>query len=151
MFRGMHYISLDAKGRLAIPARFRELLSDSGSSSLVVTVDPQDRCLMVYPPSVWATIEPRIQELPSFDARMRIVKRMLLGYATDCEFDSSGRILLSAALREYAGLGKDCMLMGQSNKLELWDKARWDGELESYLKQPMSLDDLPDELKNLSL
>jgi MraZ protein len=151
MFRGMHNISLDAKGRLAIPARVRESLESTGSSALVVTVDSQDRCLLIYPALTWAGIEANVQALPSFDARTRIIKRMLLGYATDCEMDGSGRILMGAALREYAGLSKECVLMGQGNKLELWDKARWDGALESYLQQPMSLDDLPDELKSLSL
>ncbi|MCY0966023.1 division/cell wall cluster transcriptional repressor MraZ [Parathalassolituus penaei] len=147
----MFNISLDAKGRLAIPTRVREVLEGFGSTGLVVTVDTQDRCLMLYPVSEWSVIETKVQALPSFDARVRVIKRMLLGYATDCEPDGSGRILLGAALREYAGLSRECVLMGQGNKLELWDKARWDGELDRYLQQPMSLDDLPEELKSLSL
>lgn len=147
----MHHINLDAKGRLAIPAKVREVLEGMGASGLVVTVDSDDRCLMVYPLEEWLQIEEKVKALPSFDARLKRMKRMLLGYATDCEPDGSGRILISAAARDYAGLNKECVLMGQGNKLELWDKARWNGELDDYLENPLSPDDMPDELRNLAI
>ncbi|WP_221799235.1 division/cell wall cluster transcriptional repressor MraZ [Oceanobacter mangrovi] len=151
MFRGMHHINMDAKGRLAIPTRVREMLEGTGASALVVTVDSQDRCLMVYPLAEWEVMEAKLNALPSMDPTIRQLKRMLQGYATDCEPDGSGRILISAACREYANLTKECVLMGQGSKLELWDKASWEAREAAYLQQPISLENLPDELKSLSL
>ncbi|MFK4753215.1 division/cell wall cluster transcriptional repressor MraZ [Oceanobacter antarcticus] len=151
MFRGMHHINLDAKGRLAIPAKVRETLEEASVSALVVTVDSQDRCLMVYPLEEWIKIEAKLNQLPTLNPASKQLKRLLQGYATECETDGSGRVLISPACREYAGLVKECVLMGQGNKLELWDKARWDGQLDDYLEQPMSLENLPDELKSLSI
>lgn len=151
MFRGMHHINLDAKGRLAIPSKVREVLEGFSASGLVVTVDSQDRCLMVYPLNEWEAIEEQLNDLPTLNRVSRQLKRLLLGYATECEPDGSGRILISAACREYANLSKECVLMGQGNKLELWDKASWEAREAEYLSQPVSLEDLPDDVQGLSL
>jgi len=151
MFRGMHQINVDAKGRLAIPTKVREVLEGFGASTLVVTVDSQDRCLMVYPLSEWQKIETQLDALPTLNKTARQLKRLLLGHATELEPDGSGRVLISPACRAYANISKECMLMGQGNKLELWDKASWEAQEAEYLAQPVSLDDLPDDLKSLSL
>ncbi|MDO6682273.1 MULTISPECIES: division/cell wall cluster transcriptional repressor MraZ [unclassified Oceanobacter] len=147
----MHHINLDAKGRLAIPAKVREALEEQEVSVLVVTVDSQDSCLLVYPLAEWVKIEAKLDQLPTLNPATKKLKRLLQGHATECSADGSGRILISPACRQYAGLIKECVLMGQGNKLELWDKARWETQLNDYLEQPMSLDTLPDELKSLSI
>ncbi|MGB1090972.1 MAG: division/cell wall cluster transcriptional repressor MraZ [Oceanobacter sp.] len=151
MFKGMHHVNLDAKGRLAVPAKIREQLEGFDSSALVVTVDSDDRCLIVYPVSAWAEIEEKVQGLSSFIPHAKRLKRTLLGYATEVDIDGSGRIMVNAAARDYAGLTKECVLMGQGNKLEIWDKARWNGELEEYLDNPLSPEEMPEELRNLVL
>ena len=147
MFRGVNHITMDAKGRLALPARIREKLSDQCQGQIVVTVDTQSRCLLVYPMPVWETIEQQIQELPSMNQAVRRFQRLVIGYATDLEFDSAGRVLLPPALREYAGLEKKLVLVGQGKKMELWDEASWQAEIEQS-KEDTSV---PDELMSIVL
>jgi len=125
MFRGLNQVSLDAKGRLAIPARYRETLLETASGELVATVD-RDRCLLLYPRTRWEEIERQLVELPSLQPEARAVQRMLLGYAADMQMDSHGRILLPPALRDYAELDHKVVMIGQGNRFELWSEARWD-------------------------
>ncbi|MGH8426827.1 MAG: division/cell wall cluster transcriptional repressor MraZ [Gammaproteobacteria bacterium] len=125
MFRGLNQVSLDAKGRLAIPARYRAPLAESAGGALVATVD-RDHCLLLYPQPRWEEIERELVGLPSLQAGSRAIQRMLLGYATDMQMDGHGRILLSPALREYAELDHKVVMIGQGNRFELWSEARWD-------------------------
>ena len=104
MFRGVATFNLDAKGRMAIPAKFRKHLDVSCEGRLVITIDHSDHCLQVYPLPEWETVEQKLSALPSLNPQVRRLKRMLLGYATECEMDSNGRILLPAKLREFASL-----------------------------------------------
>lgn len=151
MFRGLHHINLDAKGRLAIPTKYRERLAESCAARLVVTVNDQDRCLLVYPLSEWEKVQEKINALPDRHPAARKLKRMLIGYATDLDCDANGRIQLSQPLREYAHLAKETVLVGLSNKFELWDKASWEAQCEDYISTDMAMDEMPAELLELSL
>jgi len=147
VFRGINEISLDAKGRLAIPARYRDLLSDHCAGQLVATIDIQDICLRIYPLPVWEDLEAQLEKLPSTNPGVRRIQRLVLGYASDIEMDSSGRVLLPPALRKYAGLEKDLVLVGQGKKLELWSEEKWKGCLQEAVSGKF---ELPEEIASIS-
>lgn len=149
MYLGSNSISMDAKGRFAIPTKVRDsLLSDCGGR-IVVTAHTEERCLLVYPEQQWQLLLPKIENLPNINRKAAKMQRLLLGYATPLEIDgSSARILLPPTLREYAGLEKKLMLIGQSKKLELWSEDEWF----KYLGAVDDGDDeLPAEVLSLSL
>ncbi len=125
LFRGSSSLSLDSKGRMAIPAKYRDRLQEACSGQLVVTID-QSRCLLIYPLSAWEEVEQKLEQLSSTNQKARELKRLLLGYAEDCVMDNQGRILLPAHLREFARLDKKVVLAGQGNKFELWNAEAWD-------------------------
>ncbi|MCL1039666.1 division/cell wall cluster transcriptional repressor MraZ [Shewanella corallii] len=129
MFRGASSINLDAKGRIAIPVRYREALRDhqdpAMAGHLVLTVDIKSACLLLYPLWEWNKVEEKLFQLSDTQPTERALKRKLLGYAHELELDSNGRILLPPPLRQYAGLNKKAMLVGQFNKFELWDEQSW--------------------------
>lgn len=156
MFRGISPLSLDGKGRLAIPTRYRELLMQHCGGHLIATLDPSG-CLLLYPYPEWEPIERKLNALPSFNPISRQMQRILVGSATDVELDSAGRILLPAPLRDKAKLDKEVVLLGQGNKFELWDAASWQSIYDSSTQLPAMLDeamrsgDLPDDLKGFSL
>ena len=148
MFRGANAISLDAKGRLAMPSRYRDELVSHCAGQLIVTIDAIDPCLCVYPLSEWELIEAKLRELASFREENRRLQRLLIGNAVDLELDASGRFLVPPRLREYAKLDKRAMLVGQLNKFQLWDEDAWNAVADADLaaiKQPGALsDDLRD-------
>lgn len=150
MFRGLTSINIDAKGRMAIPARYRGALQDEADGLVIVTIDTEERCLLMYPYPEWEEIEQKLEELPSFDPVARRVQRLLMGHATELELDRSGRILLPGLLREYAGLGQSVMLVGQGNKFEMWGESQWQMAREAWLDEEPG-EDLPDALQSLSL
>ena len=115
-FRGASNLSLDAKGRIVLPARYRERLAEICDSQLVVTIDTDESCLLIYPLNEWEVVEEKINALPGLNKRVKLIKRKLVGYATDIEVNDSGRLLLSAPLRAYAKLDKKVVLIGQGNK-----------------------------------
>jgi MraZ protein len=125
VFRGTYSVSLDAKGRLAVPARFREHLQSAEVSRLVFTKDP-DHCVALYPEPEWIRIEQKLRQLPSLKPSVRNLKRLLIGNAHDVDIDGQGRVLLPAKLREYAGLDKRVAMVGQVDKIEIWDEDKWD-------------------------
>ena len=134
-----------------MPARYRERLLEGCGGRLVVTVD-RDHCLLVYPLPEWEIIESKLNELPSFNRQARLMQRLVIGHATELEMDGQGRILLPAMLREFAGLSKKAVLIGQGKKLEIWDAATWNENQEEWLEEVQGSDDeLPDALKDLSL
>ena len=151
MFRGVQHINMDAKGRLAIPARHREPLVAECAGNIVVTIDTQSPCLVIYPMPAWEDIERSLQSLPSLNAGVKRFQRLMLGYATDIELDASGRMLLPPSLREYAKLDKKLVLVGQGNKIELWSEALWIEERDRALEDVGADLPLPDELLNLPL
>lgn len=134
MFRGQSTISVDSKGRLAVPTRFREALSALPSQDLVLTLNPWDRALWVYPVAEWLAIEAKLAALSDFDRQSRRTKQILRGYATDCACDGQGRVLLPAELREIARINKQVTVLGQGNKFEIWDTASWQAEREQWLR-----------------
>ena len=149
MFRGVQHINLDAKGRLSVPARQRESLLDISAGSVVVTIDTQSSCLVMYPLREWERVERDVQDLPTLNPAVRRFQRLVLGYASDLDLDSNGRILLPGALREYANLEKRVVLVGQGNKLELWSESLWEAECDAALAANSG--DLPAELMELKL
>ncbi|MFT5708081.1 MAG: MraZ protein [Oceanospirillaceae bacterium] len=151
MFRGINPINLDAKGRMAIPSRYREKLSVHCEGQMVVTIDTESRCLLLYPLHEWEEIQQKIEALPSFDKDARRIQRLLLGHATDVEMDGNGRLLVSAPLRQYAQLDKKIILLGQGKKFEIWDEQLWSQTCEEYLQLTDSESDLPVDLQSLSL
>lgn len=151
MFRGVQHINMDAKGRLAIPARQREPLHAICSGHVVITIDTQFTCLAIYPLPEWERIEREIQELPALKPAVKRFQRLVLGYATDIELDGSGRLLLPQPLRDYAGLDKKLVLVGQGNKFELWSEEKWLAETDQALQDSGPEAELPEELVALKL
>jgi len=152
MFRGASSLNLDAKGRLGIPSRFRDVLVERCDGRVVLTVNnTRERCLWLYPLDEWDTVERKVAELPSFDPTAQELKRFLIGYATDCELDSAGRIRVSAPLREFAELEKRVVLIGQRNKFEIWDESLWKTRCEEWLQMEPKDRQLPIELESISL
>jgi MraZ protein len=142
---------MDAKGRLAMPARQREPLHSESAGQVVITIDTQSPCLAVYPLPEWERIEKEIQGLPALKPAVKRFQRLMLGYATDLELDSSGRLLLPQPLRDYAQLDKKLVLVGQGIKLELWSEALWLAERDQALRDSGPEAELPDELMSLKL
>lgn len=125
MFQGAVQLNLDSKGRLAIPAKHRDALLVQCAGKLVLTADHQDACLLIYPEPEWLPISERLNKMPSLNSQVRNLQRRLLGYAEAVEMDAAGRVLVSPALRSYAKMDKQVVLVGQGNKFELWDESRW--------------------------
>lgn len=150
MFRGVATFNLDAKGRMAVPAKFRKHLDVCCEGRLVITIDHSDHCLQLYPLPEWELVEQKLAQLPSLNAQVRRLKRMLLGYATECEMDSNGRVLLPPKLREFAGLTKSTVMIGQGNKLEIWDEQTWNSLMDECLEEDFN-GILPTELESLSI
>jgi MraZ protein len=150
VFRGVATFNLDAKGRMAIPAKFRKHLDVCCEGRLVVTVDHSDHCLQLYPLPEWEQVEQKLTALPSLNTSVRKLKRMLLGNATELEMDSNGRILLPAKLREHADLHKSMVMIGQGNKFELWDEQTWNKLMDECLEEDFG-EILPAELESLSI
>ncbi len=153
MFRGINSIAMDAKGRISMPARYRERLQEESSGRMVVTIDTDEHCLLLYPLLEWEVIEAKLAQLPSFNPQARRIQRLLIGHATEGELDGNGRILLSRELIDYAGLKKQAVLIGQGKKFELWDEAHWQISRGKWLEEEANSNSnvLPDEMKSLSL
>ena len=150
MFRGVQHINFDAKGRMAVPSRQRELLSVMSEGHIVLTVDTQAPCLALYALPEWERIEADVQALPALKPAIKRFQRLVLGYASDLQLDGSGRILIPPALRDYAKLEKRAVLVGQGNKLELWSEDLWQQECVVALAAD-SVEELPAELMQLNL
>ncbi len=152
MFRGVNELNLDIKGRMAMPSRYRELVQNEAENRMVMTIDTEERCLLIYPTPEWDVIEKQVEALPSFNKAARRVQRLLIGHATDISLDSHGRFLIPPPLRDYAGLDKRVVLIGQGKKFELWDEAHWSQSREHWLKEETSGgEDLPPSLMSISL
>lgn len=148
MFRGATALSLDAKGRLAVPSKHRDALNVQAAGRLVLTAHPH-RCLLLYPQTDWEPIQQKIMSLPSLDKQASLLQRLLVGFAEDVELDGAGRVLVSPVLREFAGLEKQVMLVGQGSHFEMWSEASWRAQLDDALSQGDQV--LPPELGNFSL
>jgi MraZ protein len=152
LFRGCNTLSVDNKGRLAVPSRYRERLICLANGNLILTLNPLDRSLWLYPLPEWEMIESKLAKLSDFDRQGRRAKQMMRGYATDCQLDSQGRILIPHELREYASLGKHAVILGQGNKFEIWDEKGWKELREDWLTEiGKDTGEPSDALKSLSL
>ena len=142
MFRGEYSLNMDAKGRVAIPTRLRERLSETCAGRVVVTISLLNRCLTVYPYPDWQEIENELRALPALDTKAQAIRHLLIGHAAECDLDSQGRVLVAQSLRDFANLGKRIKLIGQGNKFELWEESQWQEKREELLGR---IDDLLSE------
>ncbi|TVO64167.1 division/cell wall cluster transcriptional repressor MraZ [Denitromonas ohlonensis] len=147
MFQGAAALSLDAKGRLAIPARHRDALT-AGAGELVVTGHPH-RCLLIYPSEAWQPIRDKVLAGSSLEPRSAMLKRLLVGFAREERLDGAGRVLVAPELRQFAELEKSVWLVGQGSHFELWSDAGWQKQQE--LMFGMGADLLPPGLEDLAL
>lgn len=129
MFRGQFAHTIDAKGRVSLPARFRDALVSGGDARFVLTPALFDPCLHVHPMRAWEELEQKISELPSFDPNIVRFRRLYVSAAIECELDKTGRVLVSPALRDKASLAKDVIWAGMGRTVELWAKEKWDAAL----------------------
>lgn len=124
MFMGEHQHSLDKKGRLIIPSKFREILTEKYEDKFVITRG-LDNCLFLYPPDEWREIERKIKSLSMLKRESRAFKRFLISGAVECVLDKQGRIMIPVNLRHYARIEKDIVLIGAAEKIEIWSKENW--------------------------
>ena len=151
VFRGINPINLDAKGRVALPAKYRDRVTNRCDGHMVLTVHPFDRCLLLYPLADWEVIESQVNALPNSTSRQaRRLQHLMVGYATELDLDAANRLLLPAMHRDHAELDKRLILVGQGQKFEIWSEARWTSMTETYLSETVD-DDASDDLINLSL
>lgn len=129
MFRGQFQHSVDAKGRVSLPARFRDGLTAAGEVRFVLTPALFDPCLHLYPMRAWEALEEKIAELPSMDPHVVRFRRMYVSAACECEADKAGRVLVPTHLRERIDLQKDALWAGMGRHLELWNQRKWDEAL----------------------
>lgn len=151
LFRGVSLVSLDEKGRLAVPTRYRSELQDTCGSQIVVTVG-LDKCLLLYPLPEFEEIERKLVRLPSLNKHAKRLQRLLIGHATECDLDGQGRFLIAEPLRQYAGLDKRAALVGQGNKFEIWDEPLWNSSRDVWVEEERAdQEDLGADLEGLSL
>ena len=125
-FSGKYYYTLDPKGRVIIPAPFREIISSNYNPKLYVVNDIFDNCLHIYPQEEWSKLEEKVRTLPKMDEDVKLFIRKVIGSAQEVEIDKQGRILVSAAQREDASLNSEIVIVGQLDKIDLWDRKEWD-------------------------
>ncbi len=148
MIGGVSVVSLDSKGRLAIPARHRETLLSAFGHRLVVTLESQDH-LLIYPEPNWKPVEARLLTLPAGNPVLKRYQRLVLGHAETLEMDNAGRILLPSRLRELVGLDKEVALVGMGNRFELWNSEEWEAQTRAALE--LDQDDLAQHLGDFTL
>ena len=153
MFRGITAVNIDDKGRISIPARYRDSVQTIAANQLVCTIDTEEKCLLLYPLPYWVEIEQKLQALPSFNKVARRIQRLLIGHATELNMDNQGRLLLPQPLRDYANLTKETMLVGQGKKFEIWNESHWGQQRDIWLDEALTndVDIMPQEMQSLSL
>ena len=148
MFQGAAALTIDAKGRLAIPARYRGALAAATEQQLVLTAHPH-RCLLLYPEPAWLPIRAKVLAAPSFQQQSALIKRLLVGFAREESLDSAGRVLVAPELRQFAELDKDVWLVGQGDHFEIWSDAGWRKQQEALFALGDNF--LPPGLEDLAL
>ena len=151
LFRGINAVNLDSKGRMSIPTRYRCAL-EKAKNQVIVTIDTEDPCLLLYPLPEWEVLEKKIEGLPSYNKAARRVQRLLIGHATELELDLNGRILLPSILRDYAHVDKQVILVGQGKKFEIWADSLWEKGRQDWISRTTQIDkEFPTELLDLSI
>jgi len=154
-FRGVSNCNVDAKGRFAMPTKYRETFTDTADGKCVITIDTEDDCLLLYPLPVWEEIEAKLEALPSLNRKVRRIQRLLIGHASEIEIDAQGRVLLPPILRQFAGVDKKLVLVGQGKKFELWSENKWAESCQDWLAQGKAMqqdgENIPDELSSISV
>lgn len=140
MFKGHYINSINDKGRLSIPSKFREFLSGIETDTLVITKS-FDQCLVAYAPDEWEKMEKKASGLSAIRMADKVYKRHIMGSAEECQLDAQGRILIPATLREYAGLKKKCLCVGVGERFEIWDKDAYEAFMQEALKNRTSFED----------
>jgi MraZ protein len=148
VFQGANQINLDAKGRMAVPTRARDPLTQGGTVRLVLTAHP-DGCLLLYPNPAWDPIRTQVMAFPSLDRQLSVWKRLLVGFAQEVEPDSAGRLLLPPELRDFAHITRQVMFVGQGSHFEIWDLENWNQQLETL--RSGGSPSLPPGMENFSL
>ena len=148
MFQGATALSLDVKGRLAVPARHREALVEASGGQLVLTAHPH-RCLLLYPQTAWAPIRDKLLAASSFNPQSAAIKRLLVGNAREETTDAAGRLLIAPELRQFAQLEKTVYLVGQGSHFEIWSEAGWQQQQDVF--SAMGDGQLPPGLEDLAL
>jgi MraZ protein len=145
VFQGRANLNLDSKGRLAVPAKYRDVLTAECAGQLVITAD-SPKYLLIYPKPEWNVIHQDLMNRSNANPMVKKLQRILIGNAQDVEIDGAGRVLIAPELRRHVGLEKNVMLVGLGRKFELWDEAKWNEEM----NEPLSLEDLGSELEGFS-
>ncbi|MCF8067314.1 MAG: division/cell wall cluster transcriptional repressor MraZ [Desulfobacterales bacterium] len=148
MFRGSSYHTIDLKGRIIIPARFRDVIKAGSNGSIMVT--RMDKCLFAYTMEEWAKIEAKVLSLAEKSDHMRRFRRVFIGGAFDCSCDKQGRILIPPSLRQYAGLEKEIVLAGVLSHFEIWSREDWDKE-NAFMEEDMEKEDVRNDIAKLGL
>jgi len=125
MFKGRHEHTIDAKGRVSIPSRFREVLSARYGEDRLIVTSFNEPCLMAFPVAEWQALEEKVRALPRFDPKVMQFKRLFISGASECPIDRNGRILIPPVLREFAGLERDVIWAGMVEFIEIWSRASW--------------------------
>lgn len=149
MFRGQYEHTMDAKGRISLPARFREVLANhdpSGEGERVILTRTFQKCLVLYPLDQWLNFEEKVRALPQFDPNVQQLKRVYIAGASECSLDSHGRILVPQSMREFAQLEREVVWVGQLDTMELWSGSRWSAVVEDALQDPKGLAEAMSEL-----
>ncbi|MBT5228907.1 MAG: division/cell wall cluster transcriptional repressor MraZ [Methylococcales bacterium] len=145
MFRGVSSLNLDTKGRIGVPKKYRQEIDDASSGQMIVTIDPNEKCLLLYTLPEWEIIERKLSKLSSMKKQTRRLQRLLIGHATDVDMDRQGRVLLPPPLRNFAGMDKPVVMVGMGNKFELWDETHWNEKRDIWIEEDGSDEDEPDE------
>ena len=146
MFRGRYEHTIDSKGRISVPAKFREILDKKYDDRLVIT--NYDHCLIAFPNEEWTILEEKARVLPLLKKEVKTFLRFFYSSGVDCVVDKQGRLLIPQTHRDYASLQKDVVLVGVGNRIEIWDKQRWE---EEFQKSQESFDQISDTMTNLGL
>ena len=150
MFRGIHLLSIDAKGRVKIPIRHQDKIHKDCSGQMILSIHPDDECLVLYPLSDWKPLERKIAKLPSLNIHSKKLSRKLIGHAHECDLDKIGRILIPNSHRKYANLKSKVILSGQGHSFEIWDEIQWKMQIEK-LERLSDQIEIPHEILKLSL
>ena len=148
MFRGATTINLDSKGRIAIPAKYRERLYGACSGQLVITIDLELPCLTLFPMPHWEQLERQLQGLSNTNHVHLSIKRLLLGHASEVEMDKNARMVLPPKLREHAQLEKELLLAGMGNTFQIWAETQWNDrirqDMEAHADHEWDPEQMPD-------